>query len=76
VRHVGDGGEEQAGDGSGAEMGEEGGQGTWIFIRPGAIRTMVHLLATRVSVPVSPGRMHIHSARGISGNRALVGDVG
>jgi hypothetical protein len=27
-----------------------------------------------VSVPASPGRMHINSARGISDNGALVGD--
>jgi hypothetical protein len=25
---------------------------------------MEHLLVTRVSVPASPGRMHIHSAKG------------
>jgi hypothetical protein len=37
---------------------------------------MEHLLATRVRVPALSGRMHIHSARGISGNGALVGDDG
>jgi hypothetical protein len=31
----------------------------------GAFLTMEHLLATMVSVPPLPGRMHIHSARGI-----------
>jgi hypothetical protein len=31
---------------------------------------------TRVSLPASPGRMHIHSARGISDNGALVSDQG
>jgi hypothetical protein len=34
------------------------------------------LLATRVSVPASPKRMHIHSARGIFDNGALVGGDG
>jgi hypothetical protein len=38
--------------------------------------TMEHLLAARVSVPASPGRMHIHLARSISDNGALVGDEG
>jgi hypothetical protein len=52
------------------------GRGGCIFIRPEAFRTMEHLLATRVSVPASPGRMHIHLARGNSGNGALVGDNG
>jgi hypothetical protein len=37
---------------------------------------MEHFLATRVSLPASPGRMHIHSATGISYNGALVGDDG
>jgi hypothetical protein len=52
------------------------GQGGCIFIRLVAFRTMEHLLATRVSLPASPGRMHIHSARGISDNGALVGNEG
>jgi hypothetical protein len=43
-------------------------RGGRIFIRPWAFRTMEHLLATRVSLPASPRRMHIHSARGISDN--------
>jgi hypothetical protein len=45
------------GGGSGAQIGEEEGgrgQGVWIFIWPGAFRTMEHLLATRVSIPASP----------------------
>jgi hypothetical protein len=79
VRHVRDGGEGRAGGGGGARIGkEEGGRG-WggcIFIRLGAFWTMEDLLATRVSVPASPGRMHIHSASGISNNGALVGDEG
>ena len=75
MRHVRDGGEGRAG--GGAQIGEEeGGRGVWIFIQPGAFRTMEHWLATRVSVPASPGQMHIHSARGISDNGALVGDEG
>jgi hypothetical protein len=71
VRHVRGGGEGQAGGGGGAQIGEEdGGQGSGrrggcIFIRQGAFLTMEHLLAMMVSVPPSPGRMHIHSARGI-----------
>jgi hypothetical protein len=48
--------------------------GGCIFIRSGAFLTMEHLLATMVSVPASPRRMHIHSARGISDNGELVGD--
>jgi hypothetical protein len=31
---------------------------------------------TRVSVPTLLGQLHIHSARGISDNGALVGDDG
>jgi hypothetical protein len=71
VRHV-------RGSGGAQIRKEEGGrgQGVWMFIRPGAFQTMEHLLAMRVSVPASPGRMHIHSARGISDNGALVGDEG
>jgi hypothetical protein len=42
-----------------------GCQGGCIFIRQGAFLTMEHLLAEMVSVPPSPGRMHIHSASGI-----------
>jgi hypothetical protein len=53
VRHVCDGGEGRAGDGSGAQIGEEEGVG---------VRAL--------------GWMHIHSARGISDNGALVGDDG
>jgi hypothetical protein len=77
VRHVCDSGEEWVGGGGGALIGEEEGgrgRGGCIFIRPGAFRTMEHLLAMRVSVPASPGRMHIHSARSISDNGARVGD--
>jgi hypothetical protein len=68
----------RTGSGSGARIGEEeeGGRGGCIFIRPGAFRTMEHVLAMRVSVPASPGRTHIHSAMGISNNGALVGDEG
>jgi hypothetical protein len=79
VRHVCGGGEGQAGSGGGAQIGEEErgrGRSRCIFIRPGAFWTMEHLLATKVSVLVSPGRMHIHSARGISDNGALVGNEG
>jgi hypothetical protein len=79
VRHVRDGGEGRAGGGGAAQIGEEEGgrdQGGCIFIRPVSFRTMEHLLATRVSVPVSPGCMYIHSARGISDNGALVGNEG
>jgi hypothetical protein len=50
--------------------------GGCILIRLGAFLTMEHLLATRVSLPASPGQMPIHSARGISGNGALVGEKG
>jgi hypothetical protein len=60
VRHVRDDGEGRAGGGGGAQIGEEEGgrgRGGCIFIRPGAFRTMEHLLATRVSVPASPGRI-------------------
>jgi hypothetical protein len=49
-------------------------RGGCIFIRQGAFLTMEHLLATMVSAPVSPGQIHIHSARGISDNGALVDD--
>jgi hypothetical protein len=73
------GGEGRASGGGAAQIGEdEGGRdrGGCIFIQPGVFRTMEHLLATRVSVPASPGRMHMHSARGISDNGALVGDDG
>jgi hypothetical protein len=76
---VRDSGEGWADGGGGAQIGEEEGgrgRGGCIFIRPGAFRIMEHLLAMRVSVPASPGRMHIHSARGISDNGALVGDEG
>jgi hypothetical protein len=79
VRHVRDGAEGRAGSDGGAPIGEEEvgrGRGGCIFIRPGAFRIMEHLLATRVSVPVSPGWMHIHSARGISDNGALLSDEG
>jgi hypothetical protein len=78
VRHVRDGGEGRAGSGGGAQIREEGGRGrgVWIFIEPGAFWTMEHWLAMRVSVPASPGRMHIHSVRDISDNGALVGDKG
>jgi hypothetical protein len=68
VRHVRDGEEGRAGSGGGAQIGEEEGgrvPGGCIFIRQGAFLTMEHLLATMVSVPLSPGWMHIHSARGI-----------
>jgi hypothetical protein len=51
-------------------------RGGCIFIRPGAFLIMEHLFATRVSVSASSGRMHIHSARGISDNGALVADEG
>jgi hypothetical protein len=51
-------------------------RGGCIFIQQGAFLTMEHLLAMMVSVPASPGWMHIHSARGISDNGALVGDEG
>jgi hypothetical protein len=51
-------------------------RGGCIFIEQGAFLTMEHLLATIVSVAASPGRMHIHSTRGISDNGALVGDEG
>jgi hypothetical protein len=47
-----------------------------IIIWQGAFLTMEHLLATMVSLSLSPGRMHIHSTRGISNNGALVGDDG
>jgi hypothetical protein len=76
---VHDDGEGQADGDGGAQIGEEeGGRGRdgCIFIRPGVFRTMEHLLATRVSVPESPRRMHIHSARGISNNGALIGNDG
>jgi hypothetical protein len=79
VRHVCDDGKGREGGGGGAQIGEEdGGQGLGgcIFIRPGAFRTMEHLLATRVSVPAPPRRMHIQSARGISDDGTLVGDEG
>jgi hypothetical protein len=79
VRHVHNGGEGRAGGGGGAQIREEEGGRGWggcIFIWPGAFQTMEHLSATRVSLPVSPGRMHIHSARGISDNGALVGTEG
>jgi hypothetical protein len=65
--------------GGGPQIGEEEGGRGWggfIFIRPGAFWTMEHLLATRVSVQALPGWMHIHSARGISYNGALIGDDG
>jgi hypothetical protein len=51
-------------------------RGGCIFIRPGAFRIMEHLLATRVSLPASPGQMHIHSTNGISDSGALVSDDG
>jgi hypothetical protein len=51
-------------------------RGGFIFIRLGAFQIMEHFLVTRVSVPASPGRMHIHSTRGISDSGALVGDEG
>jgi hypothetical protein len=48
---------------SGKKKGQGSGRrGECIFIRQGAFLTMEHLLATRVSVPPSPGRM---PARGI-----------
>jgi hypothetical protein len=53
-----------------------GCRGGCIFIWQGAFLTMEHLLAMMVSVPRSLGRMHIHSARGISDNGALAGDDG
>jgi hypothetical protein len=77
VRHVRNSGEGRAGGGGGAHIDEEEGgrgRGGCIFIRQGAFLTMEHLLATMVSVPLSPGRMHIHSVRGIFDNGALVGD--
>jgi hypothetical protein len=49
-----------------------GRRGGCIFIRQGAFLTMEHLLAMMVNVPLSPGWMHIHSARCISENGALV----
>jgi hypothetical protein len=67
------------GGSGGAQIGEEEGgwgRGVWIFIWPGAFQTMEHLLATRVNVPALSGRMHIHSAKGISHNVALVSDEG
>jgi hypothetical protein len=51
-------------------------RGGCIFIQSGAFLIMEHLLTTRVSVPAPPGRMHIHSARSILDNGALVGDEG
>jgi hypothetical protein len=51
-------------------------RGECIFIRQGPFLTMEHLLAVMVSVPASPRQMHIHSARGISDNGALIGDEG
>jgi hypothetical protein len=50
-----------------------GRRGGCIFIRQGIFLTMEHLLATMVSVTPSLGQMHIHLARGISDNGALVG---
>jgi hypothetical protein len=77
---VRDSGEGRASGDDGGQIGEEGGrgrgQGVWIFIRLGAFRTIEHLLATRISVPASPGRMHIHSARCILDNGALFGERG
>jgi hypothetical protein len=40
-------------------------RGGFIFIRQGAFLTMEHLLVMMVSVPPSPGRMHIQSDRSI-----------
>jgi hypothetical protein len=60
VRRVLDGKKGRVGRGGGAQIREEEwvrgrGRGGWIFIRPGAFRTMEHLLATPISVPASPG---------------------
>jgi hypothetical protein len=79
VRHVHDGREGRAGGSGGAQIGEEEGgrgRGGCIFIRLGAFRIMENLLVMRVSVPASPGPMHIHLDKGISDNGALVGDEG
>jgi hypothetical protein len=51
---------------SGKKKGQGSGRrGGCIFIRQGAFLTMEHVLVTMVSAPPSPGRMHIHSAKGI-----------